>query len=59
VARLPTRVFGLLLLTVSLSVASCQAFVHSLPHVDDTPAIDQRDIHGTSHNPRDDLHGNV
>ena len=59
VARLPTRVFGLLLLTVSLSVASCQAFVHSLPHVDDTPAIDQRDIHGTSHTPRDDLHGNV
>jgi hypothetical protein len=48
VNRLPTRVFGLLLLTVSLSVASCQAFVHSLPHVDETPAIDQRDIHGSS-----------
>lgn len=57
--RLPTRVFGLLLLTVSLSVASCQAFVHSLPHADETPALDQRDIHGTPHNPRDDLHGNV
>ena len=47
--RLPTRVFGLFLLTVSLSVASCQAFVHSLPHVDEAPAIDQRDIHGDSH----------
>jgi len=53
------RVFGLLLLTVSLSVATCQAFVHSLPHADETPALDQRDIHGTPHNPRDDLHGNV
>ena len=54
--RLPTRVFGALLLTVSLSVASCQAFVHSLPHSDAAPAIDQRDIHGDA---RHDLHGNV
>jgi hypothetical protein len=50
VNRLPTRVFGLFLLTVSLSVASCQAFVHSLPHMDDVPAIDQRDIHGQARN---------
>jgi hypothetical protein len=42
------RMFGLLLLTVSLSVSSCQAFIRSLPHVDDAPAIDQRDIHGDS-----------
>jgi len=56
VNRLPTRVFGLFLLTVSLSVASCQAFIGSLPHTDAAPAIDQRDIHG---NPRADLHGNV
>jgi hypothetical protein len=48
--------FGLLLLTVSLTVASCQAFVHSLPHMDATPSIDQRDIHGDA---RHDLHGNV
>lgn len=46
--RLPTRIFGLFLLTVSLSVASCQAFVHSLPHMDDTPALDQRDVHGAT-----------
>lgn len=42
------RMFGLFLLTVSLSVSSCQAFIHSLPHVDDAPPIDQRDIHGDS-----------
>lgn len=58
-ARLPTRVFGLFLLTVSLSVASCQAFVHSLPRMDATPAVDQRDIQGGRDNPRHDLHGNV
>lgn len=50
------RMFGLFLLTVSLSVASCQAFVHSLPRMDETPAADQRD---TRNNPRHDLHGNV
>ena len=55
-ARLPTRMFGLFLLTVSLTVASCQAFVHSLPHMDATPAIDQRDIQG---DPRKNLHGNI
>jgi len=38
--------FGLFLLTISLSVASCQAFIGSLPHSDAAPAIDQRDIHG-------------
>lgn len=48
--------FGLFLLTVSLTVASCQAFVHSLPRMDATPPVDQRDIHG---DPRKDLHGNI
>lgn len=53
--------FGLFLLTVSLSVASCQAFVHSLPRMDETPAADQRDIQNRDiqKNARHDLHGNV
>ena len=53
--------FGLFLLTVSLSVASCQAFIHSLPHMDGTPPADQRDIQNRDiqKNARHDLHGNV
>ena len=53
--------FGLFLLTVSLSVASCQAFVHSLPHMDGTTPVDQRDIENrdVQKNARHDLHGNV
>ena len=53
--------FGLFLLTVSLSVASCQAFVHSLPHMDGTPPADQRDIQNrdVQKSARHDLHGNV
>ena len=59
--RLPTRMFGLFLLTVSLSVGSCQAFIHSLPHMDGTTPADQRDIQNrdSQNNPRHDLHGNV
>jgi hypothetical protein len=37
---------GLFLLTLSLGIASCQAFIGTLPHMDVPPAIDQRDIHG-------------
>jgi|GEM_PF-2302959 hypothetical protein len=42
-ARLPLRVFGLFLLTVSLSVASCQAFVHTLTNPAKVQMIDLRD----------------
>lgn len=42
-ARLPLRVFGLFLLTVSLSVASCQAFVHTLTNPAKAQMIDLRD----------------
>jgi len=45
-ARLPLRVFGLFLLTVSLSVASCQAFVHTLTNPAHAQTID--------HDPLDD-----
>jgi hypothetical protein len=58
--------FGLFLLTVSLSVGSCQAFIHSLPHMDGTTPADQRDIQNRDTQNRDvqksarhDLHGNV
>ena len=46
VARLPVRVLGAVLLTLSLTVGSCQAFVGalSLPHSSAQPALDQRDI---------------
>jgi hypothetical protein len=46
VARLPVRVLGAVLLTLSLTVGSCQAFVGalSLPHSTTAPALDQRDI---------------
>jgi len=44
VARLPLRVFGLFLLTVSLSVASCQAFVNTLTRPTVAHSIDQRDV---------------
>ena len=47
-ARVPLRMFGLFLLIVSLSVASCQALVHSLAPVDAAPAIQAHDIHGES-----------
>ena len=43
-ARLPLRVFGLFLLTVSLSVASCQAFVHTLTNPTHAATIEQRDV---------------
>jgi hypothetical protein len=33
-ARLPMRLLGLFLLTTSLSVASCQAFVGTLTHLE-------------------------
>jgi hypothetical protein len=33
-ARFPMRLLGLFLLTTSLSVASCQAFVHTLTSVE-------------------------
>ncbi len=33
-ARLPIRLLGLFLLTTSLSVASCQAFVHTLTQLE-------------------------
>ena len=33
-ARFPTRLLGLFLLTTSLSVASCQAFVGTLMHLE-------------------------
>lgn len=45
-ARLPIRMFGLFLLTISLSVTSCQAFVAALPGLNGASVIDQRDIHG-------------
>jgi hypothetical protein len=35
-ARLPIRLLGLFLLTVSLSVASCQAFVHTLQRLENS-----------------------
>jgi outer membrane protein assembly factor BamE (lipoprotein component of BamABCDE complex) len=40
------RMFGLFLLTLSISLSSCQAFVDSLPSIDfDRGAVvDQRDI---------------
>lgn len=40
------RMFGLFLLTLSISLSSCQAFVDSLPSLNlDGPAlVDQRDI---------------
>ena len=47
VARVPLRMFGLFLLIVSLSVASCQALVHSLAPVDaasDPPARHPRRV---------------
>ena len=46
VARLPVRVLGAVLLTLSLTVGSCQAFVGalSLSHDNAAPALDQRDI---------------
>ena len=45
VNRLPVRVIGAFLLTLSLTVGSCQTFVGALPHSTDTPAaLDQRDI---------------
>jgi hypothetical protein len=46
VARLPVRVLGAVLLTLSLTVGSCQAFVGALAlsHTDAQPALDQRDI---------------
>jgi hypothetical protein len=46
VARLPVRVLGAVLLTLSLTVGSCQAFVGALQlqHTSPAPALDQRDI---------------
>jgi hypothetical protein len=44
VNRLPVRVIGALLLTLSLTVGSCQAFVGALPHAETVPSLDQRDI---------------
>jgi hypothetical protein len=44
VARLPVRVLGAVLLSMSLTVGSCQAFVGALPHVDGAQPIDQRDV---------------
>jgi len=49
VARLPVRVLGAVLMSLSLTVGSCQAFVGALPHTNATQAIDQRDIYGDSH----------
>ena len=44
VNRLPVRVIGALLLTLSLTVGSCQAFVGALPQPDAAQPLDQRDI---------------
>jgi len=45
VNRLPVRVIGAFLLTLSLTVGSCQTFVGALPRSTDAPAsLDQRDI---------------
>jgi hypothetical protein len=41
VARLPIRVLGLFLLTLSISVASCQAFVHTLTRLESSPTDPQ------------------
>jgi len=38
------RVIGALLLTLSLTVGSCQAFVGALPRADTASPLDQRDI---------------
>jgi hypothetical protein len=35
---------GALLLTLSLTVGSCQAFVGALPHTGTATSLDQRDI---------------
>ena len=42
------RMFGLLLLTISISLSSCQAFVDSLPSLNlgGAAVVDQRDING-------------
>jgi hypothetical protein len=48
VARLPTRVLGLFLLTLSIGVASCQALFHSLAPLASSPA----DPHAVTHQPR-------
>jgi hypothetical protein len=46
VAGLPVRLLGAVLLTLSLTVGSCQAFVGALPDMKVSQPLDQRDIYG-------------